>query len=158
MKNWTIRARVAVSFAVILALMTVMAAVAYTLLMRVEQLSNHIDRKILPGLKYSHQVAVDQMANYSLIEQYALQSDVATKQRLQAAILASRGYTKTLLGQYGAGISTPEEKQLFESFKSAQDLYAAAQDEILAIGMDSNSRSEERRVGKECRSRWSPYH
>ena len=22
----------------------------------------------------------------------------------------------------------------------------------------SNSRSEERRVGKECRSRWSPYH
>ena len=23
---------------------------------------------------------------------------------------------------------------------------------------DSDSRSEERRVGKECRSRWSPYH
>ena len=23
---------------------------------------------------------------------------------------------------------------------------------------DSNGRSEERRVGKECRSRWSPYH
>src|SRR5260370_42395636 len=23
---------------------------------------------------------------------------------------------------------------------------------------DTNSRSEERRVGKECRSRWSPYH
>ena len=23
---------------------------------------------------------------------------------------------------------------------------------------DSNLRSEERRVGKECRSRWSPYH
>src|SRR3712207_9269878 len=26
---------------------------------------------------------------------------------------------------------------------------------ILALGLD---RSEERRVGKECRSRWSPYH
>ena len=24
--------------------------------------------------------------------------------------------------------------------------------------LNSNSRSEERRVGKECRSRWSPYH
>ena len=24
--------------------------------------------------------------------------------------------------------------------------------------MDDNGRSEERRVGKECRSRWSPYH
>ena len=27
-----------------------------------------------------------------------------------------------------------------------------------AIGMASTWRSEERRVGKECRSRWSPYH
>ena len=25
-------------------------------------------------------------------------------------------------------------------------------------GTESKSRSEERRVGKECRSRWSPYH
>ena len=25
-------------------------------------------------------------------------------------------------------------------------------------GVKSSSRSEERRVGKECRSRWSPYH
>ena len=33
---------------------------------------------------------------------------------------------------------------------------------ILGIGRtvysDDNYRSEERRVGKECRSRWSPYH
>ena len=26
------------------------------------------------------------------------------------------------------------------------------------IGMNAAARSEERRVGKECRSRWSPYH
>src|SRR5256885_11830293 len=29
---------------------------------------------------------------------------------------------------------------------------------FLAINDDNYSRSEERRVGKECRSRWSPYH
>ena len=30
---------------------------------------------------------------------------------------------------------------------------------LIGIGYTSNSlRSEERRVGKECRSRWSPYH
>ena len=27
-----------------------------------------------------------------------------------------------------------------------------------AIGLQAVDRSEERRVGKECRSRWSPYH
>ena len=26
------------------------------------------------------------------------------------------------------------------------------------LGYESSTRSEERRVGKECRSRWSPYH
>ena len=26
------------------------------------------------------------------------------------------------------------------------------------LGAGANARSEERRVGKECRSRWSPYH
>src|SRR2546430_13345764 len=26
------------------------------------------------------------------------------------------------------------------------------------VGLEDNIRSEERRVGKECRSRWSPYH
>ena len=26
------------------------------------------------------------------------------------------------------------------------------------VGMGKDLRSEERRVGKECRSRWSPYH
>ena len=29
---------------------------------------------------------------------------------------------------------------------------------FLHKGMTSSDRSEERRVGKECRSRWSPYH
>ena len=29
---------------------------------------------------------------------------------------------------------------------------------IVTMTADRNQRSEERRVGKECRSRWSPYH
>ena len=29
---------------------------------------------------------------------------------------------------------------------------------IMVTGAGSGIRSEERRVGKECRSRWSPYH
>ena len=29
---------------------------------------------------------------------------------------------------------------------------------ISVLGEEESARSEERRVGKECRSRWSPYH
>src|SRR3712207_6868549 len=36
------------------------------------------------------------------------------------------------------------------------DAYGLAENELL--GLTYPARSEERRVGKECRSRWSPYH
>ena len=37
--------------------------------------------------------------------------------------------------------------------------YPAVYPEVIAVDMtDQHRRSEERRVGKECRSRWSPYH
>ena len=37
-------------------------------------------------------------------------------------------------------------------------LAAAGKAAHLAGALAANTRSEERRVGKECRSRWSPYH
>src|SRR5437588_12184766 len=39
---------------------------------------------------------------------------------------------------------------------AAQEVEAADGDEARVAG--AGARSEERRVGKECRSRWSPYH
>src|SRR5689334_24083392 len=36
--------------------------------------------------------------------------------------------------------------------------FLLSNDEVLAKRINSAVRSEERRVGKECRSRWSPYH
>ena len=40
--------------------------------------------------------------------------------------------------------------------EAAEDAVAAV--EALTPAPGARSRSEERRVGKECRSRWSPYH
>src|SRR2546427_10218438 len=40
----------------------------------------------------------------------------------------------------------------------ARDLAACFFGYFLCTSKESDTRSEERRVGKECRSRWSPYH
>ena len=37
------------------------------------------------------------------------------------------------------------------------DFYLEDHDKVGIVGLNG-ARSEERRVGKECRSRWSPYH
>ena len=47
-------------------------------------------------------------------------------------------------------IKTSEAYQVLNKIK---DAYKATDEEMILI-----LRSEERRVGKECRSRWSPYH
>ena len=38
------------------------------------------------------------------------------------------------------------------------DLMSEKADYVVRYQGGNNARSEERRVGKECRSRWSPYH
>src|SRR2546429_4163643 len=60
-------------------------------------------------------------------------------------------------------IFTPEVlNKLPGSASIGHTRYSTAGDKALLnaqpIMIDCNKRSEERRVGKECRSRWSPYH
>ena len=49
--------------------------------------------------------------------------------------------------------------QAGEAYKAAAEWYRKAADQGSIAGqLHLAARSEERRVGKECRSRWSPYH
>ena len=70
------------SFAVMLALMAVMTSVAYSRLVRIEQLTTKIEKDILPGLSVSREIKIDQVINYAQTEEYALQSDAGVKQTL----------------------------------------------------------------------------
>ena len=45
-----------------------------------------------------------------------------------------------------------------EPLLRVRDLHAYYGKSHILQGVDLDVRSEERRVGKECRSRWSPYH
>ena len=53
-------------------------------------------------------------------------------------------------------------KNIYKSFSNIEVLKGIdlniKKGEIVSIVGPSGQRSEERRVGKECRSRWSPYH
>ena len=57
-----------------------------------------------------------------------------------------------------AKVVTMGEIMLRLSTPGNQKYIQATQFDINYGGGEANVRSEERRVGKECRSRWSPYH
>ena len=58
---------------------------------------------------------------------------------------------------YGENRLVPTLKAIMKGGWLAPDGYLLAEIEGL-LRFDAAARSEERRVGKECRSRWSPYH
>ena len=58
-----------------------------------------------------------------------------------------------LVGPRGVGKTTLLLQYIKQNLKLKDTLYVSAESIYFA-----NHRSEERRVGKECRSRWSPYH
>ena len=60
-------------------------------------------------------------------------------------------YTTLKVGGLANIVHAKTEAELISAILDAKD------QELLILGGGSN-RSEERRVGKECRSRWSPYH
>ena len=50
------------------------------------------------------------------------------------------------------------QASIVKRFNEADFSSVSLSSELLVCVSTSPSRSEERRVGKECRSRWSPYH
>ena len=60
-------------------------------------------------------------------------------------------------GSFG-GSGAPTDSGYTEIFSSNYAFAALKADGSISAWGDSTYRSEERRVGKECRSRWSPYH
>ena len=74
-------------------------------------------------------------------------------------------YVKRVIGTAGDNIEYKED-QLFVNGKKVDEPYLDYNEkhklgEYITGSLetkDINQRSEERRVGKECRSRWSPYH
>src|SRR5947209_19439387 len=75
-----------------------------------------------------------------------------------------REVTRLGEGVFGSGFLTPES--ISETVKVLRRFHRATQqivtDSVRVVATsalrDARNRSEERRVGKECRSRWSRYH
>src|SRR5258706_15881581 len=68
-------------------------------------------------------------------------------------------FTEYLLG--GAAIDaagTPLPNETLDACRKADAVFLGAVGGPKWDGLPVGKRSEERRVGKECRSRWSPYH
>jgi methyl-accepting chemotaxis protein WspA len=143
MKKWTIRWRIVGSFAVILTVMTVTAAVGYARLARIQQITRGIAVESLPGLSDITRLSLESNANYSRTQEFISESDMPKRQKLHGDILASRVTMNAFLSLFTPTVSTQAEQDLLDTYKTAQAAYREEQDKVLKAGLDSASRRED---------------
>ena len=68
---------------------------------------------------------------------------------------AGKGFENSKTANQGVNFFNSVEEEKGDNRQYWYFLVALTNTEVVAI---NDNRSEERRVGKECRSRWSPYH
>jgi methyl-accepting chemotaxis protein WspA len=139
MKTLTIRRRIIASFAIVLALIVSMAAVAHNRLLDIEEQATFIGSDAVPGLTYTNRIVLDQIANYSLTQEFLLQTDPSAKQRIQADLQARRARLDTLVAEDAAVITTPAEKHLFDLYKNVEEHYRTTQDSVMNAGLDART-------------------
>src|ERR1039458_12353 len=102
-------------------------------------------------LDYIHRDLFSSGQLQALIAQDSLTGMTSNPAIFEKAIAQSAAYDEQILALSSVG---QDASAIYEEL-SRQDVQRAA-DEFR--GVFDATRSEERRVGKECRSRWSPYH
>ena len=59
---------------------------------------------------------------------------------------------------YGVEAEVPSTPGCVQRIAEDYDIFFYPREGLPPLSIGNYTRSEERRVGKECRSRWSPYH
>src|SRR5260370_40508722 len=124
-------------------------------------MNNFVEVLNLPGVDNSRVARAGRKLIMLGFSMKALHSAIAIALMLVFGMVSVSAQTPT--GSFFNGNSS----QLGNSFRSVTFFLAAAMIiagiifiavGIVTSGLRESLRSEERRVGKECRSRWSPYH
>ena len=111
-------------------------------------------------------VAVIGAFTFGSIQLAQAQDAPAAEQTEQQAAPAAEATTATAPAAEEGGIHKEIKVKFIEGTASFMSLVAIALviglafciERIIYLSLAEINRSEERRVGKECRSRWSPYH
>src|ERR1700730_16699457 len=130
MKNFTIRARILMSFAVVLAVMLVMGGVAYTQLAHIEALASGVEARTAPGLYYGTQIMLASLADYSLLQAEAIENEPAAIRAIEAEIQANRAKLDDLNAKYQSVFHDAKRRGNLQAFEKLRTPYLDTFDKV----------------------------
>src|SRR5262245_16721694 len=110
MKDWTIRGKVIASFSLILALMVVMVAVAYSRLVRIDQETTALRTDSVAGVYHAASLRDAWTKNFLVTEELLLQEDAAVKRATEARLIANRADLTKAIADYETTIFQVEDR------------------------------------------------
>ncbi|WP_110968234.1 methyl-accepting chemotaxis protein [Pseudomonas huaxiensis] len=133
MKNWTLRQRILASFAVIIAIMSLMVIAAYSRLMAIESSEETVRSDSIPGVYYSSMIRSAWVDSYMLTQQVV---GLSNHRELNDADLALyKSYEERLrqqMANYQQTMNDAEDIANFQAFKAQVDTYHQALSTVLA--------------------------
>ena len=139
MKNLTIRQRILGSFAAILAVMSIMAALSYVSLVRTENEAAVIETNTMPGVFYSLRMRAGWFEAQALVQDLVLSDNDAAREAAVAAISANEDKLRGFLTAYEGSIDSSEDRANFEDVKRLADVVFAKKSDLLAMTRDGLS-------------------
>jgi methyl-accepting chemotaxis protein WspA len=152
MKSLTIRWRILISFAVVLAVMTVMAGVAFSRLMRVAGEARSLQADTVPGLFISTQLMTAWILQSNMLQEHILKSAAADQQATEDQLRVNRAAIQKLAKTYDDTIFGAQEQKIFAPLGALGDQYFAAEAKVL----DFSRSNKDDEAFNELRSNASP--
>ncbi|MGF6591524.1 methyl-accepting chemotaxis protein [Pseudomonas sp. 2835] len=132
MKNWTLRQRILASFAVIIAIMSLMVVAAYSRLVAIESGEEAVRTDSIPGVYYSSMIRSAWVDSYVLTQQLVGLSD--HREITSADMELYKGFEERLkqhMASYQETIREKDDQASFDQFGQLEAAYLKAVDTVL---------------------------
>lgn len=155
MNNWTLRQRILASFAVIIAIMSLMVVAAYSRLVTIESSEEDVRTNSIPGIYYSSMIRSAWVDSYVTTQQLIGLS--ANRELTSADMALYKSFderVKQHMANYQATIQDGEDKTVFEAFVSLEQVYRQALDKVLEAYRSKNYPEAQRLLEQELTPAW----
>ncbi|OLU23654.1 methyl-accepting chemotaxis protein [Pseudomonas sp. PA15(2017)] len=134
MKNWTVRQRIQASFAVIIAIMLLMAAASFERLLKVEGGATRLLDDAMPGMFQITQVrsAWTDMFHQTIV-QVSLRETHTLNDADRQLVKGATDKLATSLADYRATIRDDADRSALDAFEKTRDLFLVQQAEVLDL-------------------------
>ncbi len=137
MKHWSIRHRILASFGLILALMALMACIAYTRLAAIDEEAHSVETDSTPGLYYSTMLRGAWFESYQLLQQVvAIDDNDKTRAVDLDALRSSDARIDGWLKDYGTTVNRSLDRMQYDEVRGVRQQYARISTSVLKLVAD----------------------